>query len=909
MNGKREQWLFLVVLAATALLAWSRYADRYVSRPIPRSKRLSDAEPVSVPSIVFPSPDDPVYRRDGRDVFLPPRDWTPLPPLALERPPLPEIGLVDYVPAPGVEPWAQQRLWRRYAPPPAMDEEEVAAAGEENGGEQPSAPEGIGDSRFAGVLSAAPTGDDVDLVASERTQPERVWDWIQRRGMPRLYGRILADDPFELLDDPEAPIRFQTVDLRTGKPLGVSEIPRSELEGDGRFGVGFGFADTVANRVRLLERETPTGPASVRSQLAAARRCLEWVEDDREAALAGAERFVRRVLEISPKEPEAWELRVEIARASLDLEEEAKALEEAERLGIRSAALAAARGSFFLRLGLPDEATAVLEKARREYPNSAGILLLLGRAAVEAGRAKEALEWLKAAEQRASSVADRLEARIEAARASYRIGDFDAAQEAARRALRIAADDPRALTILGAVALAREDVPGARSALLRALEADPAARDAVYDLAVADALEAEERPDTAEQARARFERAADLDPLTWFWSAAGEGALDERLGDLDRARARFEEALGYEPGRPFGLYRLGRSARRLGDVDGARERLLEALAREGRMAPVLDELGYVELLSDRPRRAEIYLEESVRLWPEGFEARRLLGHALLRAQRLEEAREACADFLADRERPDAPTLCALAFLDYRLGRVDQAIREFAEARAAAGPGEDLFADYATRSQEGIEDNRAKEQWVDRFERRAIKNGWLVREAHGPTARATGEALEIVGLQRRTDSNEPTEVVRTVDGARFVLVEGDLVSEEGNEAALGLCFRYERVSGRRTIPYGEVAAARFPDGSLRLYVRDDKNTVQREWEPIEGVRIEAGAPFTLTIERTDYEAGTFRVLLDGSVVADGIASKALRKLKHECLTGVFAFAEGNRNVRVRCDRVRIVRYRE
>src|SRR5690606_12643980 len=169
---------------------------------------------------------------------------------------------------------------------------------------------------------------------------------------------------------------------------------------------------------------------------------------------------------------------------------------------------------------------------------------------------------------------------------------------------------------------------------------------------------------------------------------------------------------------------------------------------------------------------------------------------------------------------------------------------------------------------------------------------------------------IRGMQRRTDPAEPTQLQRDIVGSTFVSLEADLTAEATNEGVLGIRFAYERATGREVLPQGEVALARFPDQTVRLFVRDDKSTVTEEWTPLEGApSLPAGVPFTLAIERTDYDQGEFRVLVNGEVVRSGIESRMLKKVRQQCDGGVLVFAGGSKNVAATCDRVRIVRYRE
>src|SRR5690606_36992683 len=135
---------------------------------------------------------------------------------------------------------------------------------------------------FGDAAPRAGSGPVVDV--------ERTYDWVKRKALSKVWGTVLNSTPLKLLDDPTLAIDFETVNPKTGLPQGRVSFPREELEGGGAYGVGFGFADRVSNRVALLEREVRPGVGNTKTQIAAARTCLGWIEDDRDQALAGAER-------------------------------------------------------------------------------------------------------------------------------------------------------------------------------------------------------------------------------------------------------------------------------------------------------------------------------------------------------------------------------------------------------------------------------------------------------------------------------------------------------------------------------------------------------------------------------------------------------------------------------------------
>src|SRR5690606_3882524 len=137
------------------------------SVPMPRGKTPDEVEAPAVPEVVFPAEGDATYAQDGRDPFLPPRDWNPLPYLTLPWPPLPEIGAIESVPAPGME-LAHLSPLRREPPGESL----TGGAPSANGGLAAGGDDiSSGDQRFAGIDfgDAAPRAGSGPVVDVERT--------------------------------------------------------------------------------------------------------------------------------------------------------------------------------------------------------------------------------------------------------------------------------------------------------------------------------------------------------------------------------------------------------------------------------------------------------------------------------------------------------------------------------------------------------------------------------------------------------------------------------------------------------------------------------------------------------------------------------------------------------------------
>ncbi|MBI4878203.1 MAG: tetratricopeptide repeat protein [Planctomycetes bacterium] len=910
MKTNREQALFLLVLVIAGLLIYLRHSGAYQSPPLPRERAFPLVEAPRVPEVRFPDTDEPRTQRGGRDVFMPPRDWNPLPPLILDPPPLPPIGAVGLLPEPSVES-AHLRFFR-LAPPPAApaaagaEPEQPAPAGEED---DASAEEGAAeDERFGGIDFPPAAGAEAAAPAPAEAALEKSYDWFKRKGRPRVYGYVLNPDKFALLDNPSLALQFKAVNVVTGKDSGTATFQRADLEGDGAFGQGFGFADTVRNRVVLERRLVKPSAGSVRSQLEAARKCLGWASEDAGAALEGAEQFLRSALSFNPLEADAWELLGRVQELAGDTEAEIGVCDEARAAGVADSRLETRRARILRRLGLAQAAESILRAGLRLNPNDQAAWAELGRVLLAAERGAEAVAALESALKVSGLSAEaRQQLRVELVRALIRVNRAQEALSEVDRVLRLGGEQSEARVLKGVLDLMSGDTANAIGEFRTALEENPRHRAAVYDLGVALARGAGE-PAALEQARARFQEAADLDPLAAFDSAVALGALEESAGNLEKAAFWFEEALLFEPGEPFGLYRAGRIARLSGDLESAEARLRESLERDGRITDVLNELGYTALLQDEPETAERYLRESLRREPDNREVRVLLGAALLRMNQVAAAREEFKMGAGDPQLPAAAALCGVAWCEYREGNVDQALQQFAAARAACPAESDPHRLYADRNQALVDDHRGKEQWVDRFNRKQIKNDWTLTEPHGPQIRLNGDGqLEISGVQRQESAGERSELSRVIAGAAFVLLEARFGVAASCEGKAGLRFAYER-PGKDSGPQimGEIAVARCADGSLRVLARS-REEAEADWLEVPDVRLPAGQEFQLGIERTDAERGVFRILVDERVVLDGIEVSGLKKLRREVVGALFVEADARQNVAVTSGFVRVVRY--
>lgn len=191
-------------------------------------------------------------------------------------------------------------------------------------------------------------------------------------------------------------------------------------------------------------------------------------------------------------------------------------------------------------------------------------------------RAVRALEpWRNADPENTAALTARLEDPVRAVRlaAAWALRDRLALDSRAGRELRqwleLHADQPTGQMQLGAFALARGDLPGARAAYARAVEWDPHAAPLRHDYAVV--------LSQAGQARAALEQlqaAVRLAPREAEYAFKLALAWNE-LGNLPAAAAALERAVQLDPRHARAWYNLGLARAALGQTDAA-ERALTA---------------------------------------------------------------------------------------------------------------------------------------------------------------------------------------------------------------------------------------------------------------------------------------------------------------------------------------------
>ena len=904
MNIRQEQVVFLV---AAAILGAMVYGDLGSDAAPSRSRRRSPGGAQAVEAESFPAPDLSIVMAPDRDpgslnrsLFEPPRDTRPLPLLAFSMPPRPVLpGLIPPT-EPGPAPRLFGDLLRRSASPidvtrGLFDETGAAegAADEFDALEDPFAdPESSDDGEGLPLDAELFTADE---IAARIASYQKLYDWIRLESL--RFGHIQNKDRFSLQARPNDPIEFMELDMATGKPRypgqGAISFERDRVE-------EFAFAQTVPNEIEL-KRLQFTGDLR-HGQYVDVLAFADWCVSKRletSRALEVAEEMYTSAVSVSDGEPEprlglarcyeagfrfeeAFAVYTELLDGGMDthpavlarlggLERRFRMFErarghllEAERYGRTSWEAQWGLGSFLLDQGEEESANAHLELAARFEPSApdlkqtrARIRYDYGRGLFAAGRLREAKNWFSKSVQ---------------ADPSFAAGD---AGSMACALLMGEGDDlevSRTSTFEGLL----------NSGLAAAMDGDwSSAKDQLSLAASADPMRAGE---------------------AWralSWVAARTGYPEEAL--------RFIE-LSYEndPTDVWTLYHRGRVLADRDDLQGAQESLQAALDQELMLPDALALLGDLAFRQEEHEAAERYLERAVMLEAEVAAFHELRGMNLLRLGRVMDARDSLERALElDRSRSAARS--SLAWTFYASGNSLEAITRLRELddQLRDRSEEDPERVYAQSQISRIVQHEEKVAWTDRFERRELRNGWVTDETAGPLVRMADGGVLIGGSFSKRGR---ARVFREELAGNFVSFESTVTIEPGALCRVGVFVSRERSRRGALDVQNEVAVARHHDGTLQTRVLK-RTEGEQEWTDVSVVTWETGQPTTLRIERHgESTKTTFRLLVDGVPVADGVRVPGIGATTEQLRFGIFVEGEPGRSANVRIDDVEFI-YKE
>jgi tetratricopeptide (TPR) repeat protein len=205
-----------------------------------------------------------------------------------------------------------------------------------------------------------------------------------------------------------------------------------------------------------------------------------------------------------------------------------KTLRGAQRGDTRIATLLA---DCYARLGLDEQAIAVLTPVEAAHPDDLAVAWLLGSALIRAGHKREGLDRV----DRVARQGNRPEAYLLAGQTALKMNEFEPARDYADAALRLNPRLPGADTLRGTVLSYLGDTEGAIAALRKAVDADP--KDFNAQVTLGAVLHTERDLDGARQ---HLQRALQLKPdsnlarYEWARLERTEGHVEAAVKDFER---------------------------------------------------------------------------------------------------------------------------------------------------------------------------------------------------------------------------------------------------------------------------------------------------------------------------------------------------------------------------------------
>lgn len=892
MELRKEPIVFAVAALALSGLAWSALSADVTRRA---SQKKAEGLPIAsnpAPDVASALPTTRLSKLAARDLFSPPSDSRPLPPLGLEPPPLTPLDSIAPPPVPGPD----SRLWGQFlrvqastvAVPDLFAVEEDAL----DDGAEASAP-------VAPTKTAALAPEE---LAARLTAWKRTYDWF-RIGEYR-FGQIRNPDRFRLAKRADEDLLFIEFDPEKGAPRfpGQSpmKVPRKTV-------AEFDFAATIPNEIerRRISFGDPLSASEYDAALQYAAWCVEQRFETPRALEAAAEMYARAA-KVLAEDPAP---RLGLAR----VHEAAFRFEEAFQIyrglldgTMRNNAQVLVRlGELQARFRLFGEAEATLRDAEKYGRTSWQAQAALGEFLLARGRSREAVEHLRLANQFEPSGAeekrDRARLRASLGAGLIAIGEVTAAAEWFEKALQVDPTSDAARAGLASVRVLAPDL-AARGSTDTGLEAKG------FERLFATGIELARKPDAASARAARDSllAAAAQDPLraplahrTLSWLAEATGHPDEALRFVD-------QALEGDPTDAWSHFQRGRLLAARDDLDGAAESLRAALALDADFADALAWLGDVAHRRGDLTGADKYLERAIALDPSLVRAAVLRGVTLLEADQIADADPVLKRaVLRDGEEPAARG--AMAWVQYRLGDPTEALTRLAElddARRTA-PDDDPWRAWAKRQIERLTDHLEKVAWTDAFERQSLENNWNVQESNGPLVSIHDGVVSIGGTFK---SGGRSRLWQQKNAGDVVSMQAKIVVRAGTTARVGLFISRESERGGETQVEAEATISRHPDTAknaiqFRAMKRGEEELAYVE---VPGVDWRIDQTVVLRIERVGVDSNVrIRASLDGIPVAPDTPLSALGRTNNQLRLGLFAEGAPGRSVQIDIDDVEIV----
>jgi tetratricopeptide (TPR) repeat protein len=892
---RKEQVVLVLTAAALGYLVWQS-AGAAPRRPASRTAEAPELKRHAAPDVKLVLPAERgLDAAGGRELFAPPSDTRPLPPLDFQPPPMVALPALRPPPVPGPAPELYGRFLR--TTPPLVPLPDLFAVAPEAAEADDGAPAALG--AAASGLSGKSARE---LTAQERadriTAWKKLYDWYLSNDF--RFGRIANEDRYHLAKRAGEPLLFVEVNPETGQPRLPGQPPVSVARNVVQ---EFGFADTVANQIEVkrVEFGDPLPASQYDQAIFFALSCIELRHETPRALEVAEELFARAAVALKD-DPVPRLGRARVYEAGFQFE---KAFQEYRSMlegpWSKSALVLARLADLEARFRMFDKAEARMLEAERAGRTISHVQATLGRYLHSRGRSKEAVEHLRIANQQEPSAPEakriRAELRCDLAAALLATGDVVGAAEWFEKALQADATHPRAQA--GAVSVAV--VQGtSRGGIEGAQGFDQLLASGLAELAIGS-------PESLAKAKTLLVAATEDDPLRAALALRALSWLAEITGNPEDALRFAYNAVENDPTDAWSLYQFGRVQMGRDDLEGARESFQRALDRELDLPDALAALGDLMHRKGDWAAADKYLERATQLDPKLVGAIALRGINFLRMGDLRAAEETLEQALGI--DPDHPTARnALAWCWYRKGGDESAVeaqtrlRELDDARRSL-PETDVHRAWARAQIERIQDHLEKVVWSDRFERKNLLNGWDVDERSGPQVTIHDG---VVTLSGNFKENGIARIWQTKASAAFVALEARITVKTGTTARVGLFVSREQQRGGESQVEAAVAIARPNDpGKNGLQWRAMKRgEEQLPWTDVPTFDWRLDKPVTLRIERMGNAADPrIRVLFDGYPVVEGKSFPALARTSNLFL-GVFAEGQTGRQVALDVDDVEI-----
>lgn len=897
MEMKKEVAVFLAVAGLLGWRAFGLMSDGSVASRGGTSGQAKSYSQAAVPDSDLALSSENRLGTLQRDLFSPPRDTTPLPPLDLLAPPLEPLPAL----APPSAYGPAARAMGEYLRTPATLR---TAPGLFNASSMEPAPVEGGSTQGLATVSAAA---DAELTVDERLARiearKKLYDWIVVANLK--FGHIQNSRRFDLKASGE-PILFLEIDPSTGK----TRFPGQQAVAyEAERVQAFGLADTPANRVEL-------GRAALGSSLRSgdfdgamrfAAECLE-LRNETSRALVVAEELYRLCIGLQPTDvrphlglARCHELGFDF-QAALDVY---TALTEGQ---LHTEPEPWARlGDLYARFRLRGPAQQAFDEGLRRSRTDWLVRWLYGRFLLDAGQLEQAREHLVEAYKREPTGndlrAERVGIRTDYGRVLMALGEVRDARDAFERG---ASADPEA-DLGPAGVLAAAVLLGDSGGL--ADDEGGEGPDASFDLLFARGLAALQAEEDG-TAMGFLRQAAAVDPFRAWLCWRSLSWLAEITGHPEEAWTYIEMAQAANPEDTWTLYQRGRLQVQRDEGDEAMASFRAALDQELDFPDALVAMGALASDGGDTDSAERYFERALSIEPARPRVHARRGLNFLVLGELGKAESAFGTALT--LDPDlASARNGMAWWQYLSGDSGQAQASFAELVDIRRnePEGDRPSQYAEDQSARIRDHESKEFWRDRFDRVGrVGNGWTYDQGYGAEVRLRDGAIWIEG---QLTKESRTRLYRELPADRLLSIEAEItVHPDSRDVTVGIFVAREtegRTGDIRT--HAAVELVRHWDGAVRVTLTK-KGELDAAAQDLYTTQWNVGEPMRVGIEKRGETSSETTVTLwvDGVPVVENLALPTLGRSSQPLRFGIFVEGRAGRVASVSVDYVGVVRRR-